>query len=78
MSKLIVYSRENFLKLFQPSEIAAIQAAAPQDAVVAQIWAQFVSRERIRASSQILAAAMDALIAKGLVSADRKAAVCKP
>lgn len=78
MSKLIVYSRDTFRRLFVASEIASIQATAPQDPAVAAIWAQFISMERINASSPQLAAAMDVLVSKGLVTAERKAAVCKP
>lgn len=78
MSKLIVYSRETFMGFFQSGEIAAIQAAAVQDHVVAGIWAQFVSKERINASSPKLAEAMEALVRKNLVPAERKAAVCRP
>jgi hypothetical protein len=77
MSKLIVYSRETFMGFFMPGEIGAIQAAAVQDPVVAGIWAQFVSKDRINASSAKLAQAMDVLVSKGLVPADRKAAVCR-
>lgn len=78
MSNLTVYSRETFMGFFLDDEIAAIQAAAVQDTVVAGIWAQFVSKERIKAASPQLAAAMNELVRKNLVPAERKAAVCRP
>lgn len=78
MSKLIFYSRETFMGFFLDDEIAAIQAAAVQDTAVAGIWAQFISNDRINAASPNLAAAMNELVRKNLVPAERKAAVCRP
>lgn len=78
MSKTVFYSRETFMGFFLDDEIAAIQAAAVQDTVVAGIWAQFISKERINAASPKLAEAMEALVRKNLVPAERKAAVCRP
>lgn len=78
MSKLIFYFRETFMGFFLDTEIADIQAAAVQDPVVAGIWAQFVSKDRINAASSKLAEAMEALVRKNLVPAERKAAVCRP
>jgi len=76
LTKLHVYSRETFMGLFLASEIAAIVAATPTDAQVAQVWVLFTAKDRIRSNSPALAQAMDLLIAKNLVAAARKDAVC--
>jgi len=64
-----------FVLRFTPQEIGAIKAAAAVSAPVADYLAQVNAAPKVRVVSTLVRGGVDALIAAGLVAADRRAAL---
>jgi len=64
-----------FVLRFTPQEIGAIKAAAQVSATVTDYLAQVEAAPKVRVVSALVQGGVDALIAAGLVAADRRAAL---